>query len=657
MAFSDAGRPAWWGSKRFRRIARISVGVAALFCGLLGGLVAYAGLTLPPLDNIGQATTTITVLDRNGKVIGEFGHDARTRVSVKLDQISPVLVAATVAVEDRDFYSEGAFNVRRVARALFVDVLARQASQGASTITQQLARLAFLSPDKSAMRKLREALLANSIDARYSKDEILEKYLNLVYYGAGATGIETAAQRYFGKHAAQLDLREASLLAGLPQAPSYLDPTQHPEAAMTRQHVVLNAMVEARMISAAEAREVDPLVPDGALGARNQKAVLDDLRHGHAISSGPAPHFVGYVREELERTLGTDVGLGRRNLTVTTTLDMGVQQHAQQAVVDGVAGIAHGANNGALLMLDAHSGDIVAMVGSAQFDNASIDGQFNATTGRRRPGSTFKPLVYATAFREQRLTPLSMLDDTAAQSRKLGGVQNFERTFMGPMTAAQALLLSRNVAAEQAMSIAGVDAVIAFAHTLGISDDLARNLTTAIGSSAVRMDDLTSAYAALANGGTRVTPRAIRRVVDGDDGTVLLDAGAPQGRPRVMSPEEAYRITHILRGQPHQFSLPFTHDVAGKSGTTDDFVDAWYVTYSPDWVVTAWVAHTGGATEVGMDNVDGLEVGRRISAPFVNTLAPPGAFRPVGLAACPGGGEPQVGTYACARLHGGGDGD
>jgi penicillin-binding protein 1A len=620
-------------SPRRRLIIRLVLaGIAAVML-LLVAMVVYAAMTLPDLNKLGEATGTIKILDRNGKTIASIGHDAQSRNPVTLDKVAKIMQQSTLAAEDRNFYNEGAFDIPRVIKAVFVDVIARRPEQGASTITQQLTKLAFFGSNasKSPLRKLREALLANQIDSRYSKNQILEKYLNLIYYGEGAYGVQNAAQTYFGKDAGALDLREASLLAGLPQAPTAYDPYANPDAAYVRQHYVLGGLVEMGAITQADAAAVDPLVggssaPPALLAKQqaNQKALQDDLHHGHRQAAlGIAPHFVQYVRDQLQQQFADDPSVTAGSLVVTTTLDLSIQAKANQAVADGVVRIGHGADNGALLMIDSHTGDIIAMVGSRDFNDDSISGQYNNTTHPRRPGSSFKPYVYEEGFKTGRLRPDSILDDTPAESAKLGGVRDFDGLFQGRITAARALLESRNVPAEEAMVKTGIGDVIDFAHTLGISADLAPNPSTAIGASAITMIDHAAGYAAFSNYGHKVTPRAITKVVDGN-GDTLFDAGAAQQGPEVMTPAQAYSITKILRAYPARWGVHFNRPIAAKSGTTDNFVDAWYMAYSPDYVVATWVADTpAGKPEQGMDQVFGNTVGADVAQPFINGLPGP----------------------------------
>jgi membrane peptidoglycan carboxypeptidase len=392
---------------------------------------------------------------------------------------------------------------------------------------------------------------------------------------------------------------------------------------------VLSGLVAMGKITRQQADAVDPEVGGAnptpeqvAQQQATQQAVKNDLKNGKPVATlGIAPHFVQYVRNQLQQRFADDPNVTAGELTVTTTLDLSIQAKANDAVTKGVAAIKRNANNGALLMMDSHTGDITAMVGSANFNDNSIAGQYNVATAQRRPGSSFKPYVYETGFMNGKLKPSTTLDDTAQESAKLGNVHDFDGRFMGRMTAARALLESRNVPAEQAMVISGIPDVIGFAHTLGISTSLADNPSTAIGTSSVTMVDHAAGYAAFSNYGHKVTPRSILKVVDGNGNTLVDDTNSTPQSPQVMTQPQAYAITKILRAYPSRWGVHFNRPMASKSGTTDSFIDAWYMSYSPDFVVAAWVGHTeADGHEVGMNSVFGNDVGSHISQQFVNSL-------------------------------------
>ena len=652
----------------WRRVLSAVAVVALLVCGAFGFVVAYAAFTLPSIDNLGAATGSLRILDRHGALIADVGFGATPHDTVTLDQVSPAMRVAILAAEDRQFYTEGAINPGRILKALVVDVILRRPAQGASTITEQLARNVFLPQDKSVMRKLREALLADQIDQRYPKPQILEMYLNAIYFGHGAYGVEDAAETYFGVHANALTLPQAALIAGLPQAPSASDPYVNPQGAFARMHYVLDGMVTMGAITPATAAAIDPLIcgdmcarfgpAASAVQVRHQQTLLRSLHDSRSAQAGvQAPHFVAYVRNQLADLFKDDPQALSGTLTVRTTLDLGIQRQAQNAVARGVATIGRNANNGALLMLDTHTGGILAMVGSADYNNASIAGEFNVATALRRPGSSFKPYVYEQALREGAITMSSIVDDTPRESRSLNGVQDWDGNFMGQMPAWQALLLSRNVPTEQVMEKAGPENVIRFAHSLGIASTLADNASTAIGSSAVRMLDHAAAYAAFADGGSAVQPSSITRVAN-PAGAVLYNASPPMGST-VMTPQQAYGVTGVLRQYNRQWHDGITRDVGSKSGTTDNFTDAWFMAYTPDWVVATWAGHTSGSdpAEVGMNAVYGNDVGMDIAAPFINGLSasagftvPPGS--PSYSTSTSGGAPPS--EHGKGHKHGGG---
>jgi len=479
--------PTWWPKDRRTWLKVVGV-IAGLFLLLMLGMVAYAAATLPDPSKLNLAAGTVTFKDRNGTTIEQRSAQGIRVTPVKLNQITPTLRNATIAVEDKNFYQHHGIDWLRVLKAGVIDTLARRSQQGASTITEQLAKIAVLnSPKKSIMVKIREAMVATSLESRYNKDQILELYLNSIFYGHHATGIEAASQVYFGKHASELNLAEASMLAGLPNGPTFYDPLLHRDRAKARQAIVLDAMVRQGMIT--------PTQADAASNAP-LNFVFKENR------SSQAPHFVDFVTEQLETLYGPSV-VSRGGFTVTTTLDLNLQKAAEHAVAVGQQRLGSlGADNGDFIAIDPKTGEILAMVGSADFYNTDIHGQFNVVTSPRQPGSSFKPYAYEQAFRSHKLTMGNLIDDTA---RHFAGGQfhDFDFHDMGMITAHKALLQSRNIPALETMQLAGIENVTQFAKDMGITSPLKNEVTTAIGSSEVRMIDHAVGYGVFATGGTR----------------------------------------------------------------------------------------------------------------------------------------------------------
>ena len=589
----------WWsnGRKNWWKIAAV---VGGLILVLVLGTFAYAYATLPDPSKLDLAAGTVIVKDRHGTLIEERNAQGARVNPVTLSNINPLLQKATVAVEDKHFYQHHGIDWGRVIKAGIVDTLARRPEQGASTITEQLAKIAVLqSPKKSILIKLREAMVATSLESRYNKSQILEMYLNTIFYGHHATGIEAASQVFFGKHASELTLGEASLLAGLPNAPSYYDPLLHRDRAKARQAVVLDAMVNQQMISQAQADEAK---------AAPLSFVFKENR------SGQAPHFVDFVFEQLENLYGPSV-VNKGGFVVTTTLDLTLQKAAEHAVAVGQQRLGSlGADNGDFIAIDPKSGEILAMVGSADFFNNDIKGQFNVVTGLRQPGSSFKPYAYEQAFRSHKLTMGNLLDDTSRHFAN-GQFHDFDNRDMGIITAHKALLLSRNIPALETMQTAGVDNVTQFAHAMGITTPLKNEVTTAIGSSEVRMLDHAVGYGVFATGGTRHDPVSVLEIKDTQGNT--LDKPNPPQAKQVISAQEAYLITYILKDYSSAWNLGWNKPFAGKSGTTNDFRDAWMMAYSPNLVIGAWVGHTGPGDQ-NMHGVFGTMVGSSVLRDFIN---------------------------------------
>ncbi|HYM51169.1 MAG TPA: transglycosylase domain-containing protein [Candidatus Limnocylindrales bacterium] len=615
-----------WVSGRRRTIALVAAGALAAILLLVLGLTVYAYATLPDPSRLDLTAGAVAIVDRHGALIEERNAQGARVTPVTLKEISVYLQKATIAAEDRHFYEHGGIDWPRVAKALIVDVIARRPAQGASTIEEQLAKVAILnSPKRSGLTKLRELLLATALDQRYSKDQILTLYLNTIYYGHGATGIESASEVYFSTHAKDLTLPEASLLAGLPRGPSLYDPKVNPDLAKARQRYVLDGMVAIHAITQAQA--------DAAFAAPLHYTFSEQR-------TTQAPHFVDYVMQQLENEYGANA-VAHGGFVVKTTLDLTLQHAAEHAVATGMHTLGPlGADNGDLLAMDPRSGEILAMVGSADFYNDAIKGQFNVVTSPRQPGSSFKPYVYEEAFRSHKLTMGSMLDDTASHFAN-GQFHDFDFRDMGLITAHASLLLSRNVSTLEVMQKAGISNVIDLAKAFGIGSPLKPEIGTAIGSSAVTMLDQVEGYGVFANGGTRHAPTAILEVRDQSGN--LLDKPVPDAGQQVVNQQEAYLITYILKDYSRQWHLGWNRPMAGKSGTTNDYKDAWMMAYAPNLVVGAWVGHTGPGSQ-NMNGVFGTMVGSSVLRDFINNglsqanIPVENFQRPAGLeegAACP----------------------
>jgi len=550
-------------------------------------LYSYAG-ELPSLNHLSAQSLpqTTRIYARDGVTLLDERYQQR-RTVVPLNEISWDLRHATISIEDKDFYNHGAVNPIRLVAAGVYDVLHRRAAQGGSTITQQLVKNYLLTDSASSRsldRKARELILSVELEQQYTKDQILEMYLNTIFYGNQSFGVEAAAQTYFGTSARKLDLAQASFLAGLPQAPSYYNPflTEGFARARGRQQDVLNAMVRDGYITQAVA----------------SKAFVEDLgpalRAGHQAVSAQrsplAPHFIDYVWSELEQRYDPSYLL-TAGLKIVTTLDPKTQAMAQQAVHDGVTRFAanYRVNNGAMLVMNPHTGEVLAMVGSADYSNASIGGEVNYTVEPRQPGSSFKPYTYVTALLNG-WTPASPLDDSNGAHAFPGyPVHDWDGKELGTITLRQSLQQSRNISSVHLFKEVGVQKVLTTATSMGITTKLDPTLPTTLGASEVRMIDHLSAYSAFANGGTKIQPMDILEIRDAAGN--VLESHPPQtdAGPRVLPASATYLLTDILKGAVHP-SMGFP--VAAKSGTTTDFKDAWYVGYTSDLAVASWMGRT-----------------------------------------------------------------
>jgi len=644
-------------------ILLVGVGGAAA----AGGLI-YAGWSreieagVATLESARTRETfeTTQIMDRNGEVLWEiFGEGKRTRVP--LAQIPPQLIQATIAVEDDTFYE----NIGLDAPSLLAAVVANFRNPdarpvGGSTITQQLVRhVAFDYEERASVsynRKLKEIVLAWMMNRDFNKDEILEMYLNEIYYGNLAYGIEAAARTYFGKPAADLTLGEAALLAGLPQSPVDLDPFTNLDGAKERQWLVLNLMVQEGTIDQSQA----------------EAAYLEPLNFAAQEVSLEAPHFAVYVRQQLEEQYGAEM-VANGGLRVTTTLDMDFQRLAEQLARQHVSQIdpAKNLTNAALVAMKPGSGEILAMLGSVDYRNEAIDGHVNVTLSPQQPGSSIKPLTYAAALSPTdpagpeggapRWTAADILWDVPVEYEQFSGEPyvpaNYDGAFHGPVRLRDALANSYNIPAVLLLQDITVPRLIEFGRALGIStwtgDSSNYGLSLTLGGGEVTPLELTAAYAALANGGNRVTPVSILRV-ERTNGEVLYEYTPPPAE-RVIDERVAYLISDILdddaarrpaMGSPNPMELAFP--AAAKTGTTNDFRDNWTMGYTPGLAVGVWTGNTDNSPMIDISGLTGAAPlwgsymeqvysnGGLVAKLEVNGLVPPTEFiRPAGISERP----------------------
>jgi len=573
----------------------------------------YIAQSLPAperLANYPQAQST-KIFDRNGELLFElFDPNAGRRTLVPLAKIPPVLKQATIATEDPSFYSNPGVDWRGIARAVYyLLITGKPTAGGGSTITQQLVRNTLITAEPTYERKIREMILAIEITRRYSKDQILELYLNTISYGNLASGIESAAQTYFGKHAQDLNLAEASLLAGLPQAPALWDPCENPDSALRRQRVVLNLMAEAGYIQRDQIENV----------SSETARVLSSKEFAQRCSqlvSIVAPHFVNYVRQQLEEQYGPEV-VYKGGLQVTTTLDLKLQRIAEEEARKQIAALkGKNVTNAALVALDPKTGEILAMLGSVDFFDKTIDGQVNVAIRLRQPGSSIKPINYVAAF-QKGWNPATVLVDVKTEFPIPGQPtylpENYDRREHGLVNVRTALASSFNIPAVKTLQFVTVPGMIEMARKLGITtfrDPSNYGLSLTLGGGEVKLLELTGAYAVFANYGTRVPLTPFLKITD-PTGKVLLDvkANPPKGTP-VLDPRYAYQITSILSdvnarapGFGNSAVLRLSRPAAVKTGTTNDWRDNWTIGYTPDLVTGVWV---GNANNSEMEHISGV---------------------------------------------------
>jgi len=573
-----------------------------LACGIFSGILAGAFLALShdlpqilSLETFKPSSVT-RIYSADKVLLAELFLEKRDPVPLKV--IPDYLKKALIATEDRKFYQHSGVDLKGILRAVISDIRAGEFVEGASTITQQLAKTLFLTSRKTLLRKIKEAFLAFQMERRYTKDEILELYLNQVYFGSGAYGVESAARIFFGKPAKDLELAECALIAGLPKAPSRYSPLIDKDLAIKRRNIVLKQMKDAGIISGTaftKAREERIY-----LGKQNNNPVK-------------APYFVDYIKYFLERTLGSS-RLYKGGLTVYTTLDFNLQKAAEHAVTNGLLSlenrmkkqkIKNPAPECALVSLDVQSGGILTMIGGKDFYKTPFN---RATSAKRQPGSAFKPIVYAYAIEHD--FPQSKIILDAPVSFKIATRQNhwrpenFSGDYKGEITLRMALSLSENIPAIRLIEMLGPSSVARFGYTLGIESTLYPNLSLALGTSEVTLINLTAAYAVFPNKGEFIKPYGVMEVVDQSGRLVFR---VKPLKKVVMSRAGAAIMTDMLKGVIQEGTgkkaRVINRPVAGKTGTTNGYKDALFIGFSPSIATGVWVGQdvfvTIGKRETG----------------------------------------------------------
>jgi len=597
-------------------------GVAgALFMVFLGTSIATLFIYKNQTPSVAEISSyrppqTSTIFDRSGEIVLYKIHGEENRKVLSHDEIPDVVRIATIATEDKNFYSHFGIDFLSILRALRTNVEKGEISQGGSTITQQLARNVFLTREKTLKRKFMETLIAFKIEKNFSKDEILDRYLNQVPYGSNAYGISAAAEVFFNKSAKELTLSEAVFLSALPKAPTYYSPYgDNISELIGRYRSILDQMAQLK------------LADQGEIEVAKKTNILTKVEPFHEPIL--APHFVFYVIGQLEEKYGRDF-LERGGLKIITTLDYDAQKIGEKVVAEGGArNVAYGASNAALVAVDPRSGETLVMVGSRDFFNPAIDGQVNVAVRLRQPGSSFKPIVYATAF-EKGYQPETLIADVPTNFGADGGgidyiPQNYDGKFHGVLPMRKTLAMSLNIPAIKTLSLVGIDSAINMAHRLGITTLNERKrygLSMAIGGAEVKLIDMASAFSVFATEGKKFQSHAILEIVD-SKGESYFDK--KQGE-QVIDVEVARKIDSILSdndarsaifGANSPLHIP-GRTVAAKTGTSQDFRDAWTVGFTPSIAVGVWAGNNDSRPMHG--GADGVFVAAPIWRNFMDAV-------------------------------------
>ncbi|MFC5420629.1 MAG: penicillin-binding protein [Stutzerimonas stutzeri] len=605
----------------------------------VGGLVAYHAAQLPPIDQltVPKRPPNIAILAADGTLLANRGETGGRTITI--GEVPPYLPKAFVAIEDKRFYEHFGIDPIGLTRAVVNNVTKRGGVQGGSTLTQQLAKNLFLTQERTAARKIQEAILSLWLERTYTKDQILELYLNRVYFGSGAYGVEAAAQRYFNKSARSVTIAEAAMLAGLVQAPSRLAPNRNPEAAEKRAQLVISAMADQGLISQSAAKT--------ALGAPAEVP--------ERVGAGSVNYAADYVMDVLDDFIGAIEG----DVTVLTTIDTRLQSSAETILVEGLAaqGGKLNASQGAVVSL-APDGAIRALIGGRDYTKS----QFNrATAAHRQPGSSFKPFVYLTAL-EKGLTPDTIRDDSPV-SIKGWEPENFSRTFRGPVTLQTAFAHSLNTVVARLIQEVTPREVVRTAQRLGINSSLQANPSLSLGTSEVTPLEMTAAYATFANGGQSVLPYVIREVKSTNGKLVYARKAnnfGPVIQPQTLSMMNAMFHAVMTGGTGSKVNIP-GWEVGGKSGTTQDYRDAWFVGFTGRLVTAVWVGNDDNST---MKRVTGAGLPAEIWGKYMKAahagqqpVQLPGGLWQSAPRSIFDGGEPVAGIAPPARTQQAASGD
>ncbi|MFH1962148.1 MAG: penicillin-binding protein 1A [bacterium] len=611
------------------------------FIGATTGIIIGFSSSMPDLGPILETEgmeyweLPTKVFSQDDKLIGVFS--VGRREMIKLHEVPKNLIDAVIATEDVTFNKHRGINPKGMLRAFVVNLISRKISQGGSTITQQLVKNLFLTQERTYRRKIQEIILALMVEKKLTKDEIMERYLNKIYLGHGNYGVESAALFYFDKHVTDLSLAQCAMIAGLPGSPSHFSPISHPDAAAERQALVLKRMEKVGIITPEQTTAAKEEFC-GQLSMMSKKAFAKTC-----TTINVSPYFTEYIRRMLSAAYG-DNAIYKGGLKVYTTMDIAMQKAAEDVLSKALNDLNKRRSNkasrieGALVAIEPSTGYIKAMVGGSGFSKYN---QVNRVIqAHRQPGSSFKPFIYTAAI-DSGLTPCSLLEDSPVKYIGTDGKewepQNYENKFEGTVTLREALEKSINVASIKLLEKVTPRKVVSYAHRMGIKSYINHDLSIALGTAEVTPLEIATAYIPFANQGIKTKPIAIKCIKDKKD--AAIKESMPQ-EERVISPQTAYIITSLLKGVVERGTAReaignrLGREVAGKTGTTNDYVDAWFIGYTTQLVVCVWVGYDKGQITMGHGMAGGVvaaPIWRDFMMKIINKMPPASFPKPEGI--------------------------